>query len=127
MRRNEMATARGPSVATRALLTPAPPKSRPRSSTSRTASARQRWLRVGGGGAVVTISTAQNGGKVAVRAGDSITLRLPENPATGYRWTFSSLGVEGDRRANRFEGGGAGVGGGGQAVWTLRARAAGST
>ena len=77
---------------------------------------------------MVTISTDQNGGTVPARVGDSITLRLPENPATGYRWAFVSLDeTKVTLEASRFERGSSGVGGGGEAEWTLRARSAGST
>jgi len=76
----------------------------------------------------VTISAAQNGRVVPVRVGDSITLRLPENAATGYRWTFASLDESKvTLEADGHEGSATGVGSGGEATWTLRARTAGPT
>jgi inhibitor of cysteine peptidase len=34
----------------------------------------------------VPLTEANNGESIEVRQGDEITLRLPENPTTGYRW-----------------------------------------
>ncbi|HKO60728.1 MAG TPA: protease inhibitor I42 family protein [Pyrinomonadaceae bacterium] len=36
--------------------------------------------------AIVALSQANNGETVKVRPGDQITVRLPENATTGYRW-----------------------------------------
>lgn len=36
---------------------------------------------------VVTISEANNGQTVALDRGDSLEVRLPSNPTTGYEWT----------------------------------------
>jgi inhibitor of cysteine peptidase len=41
----------------------------------------------------VTVTPAQNGGAVTVRAGDAVVVRLPENPTTGYRWQVTAGGT----------------------------------
>lgn len=77
---------------------------------------------------VVDVSTADNGARVEVRAGDAIVLRLPDNPTTGYRWQL--LPVDGDILVLDDEGylpSGAGVGSGGTATWRLRAVREGTT
>jgi inhibitor of cysteine peptidase len=54
-------------------------------------------------------SASEKGQTVAVRSGETLTLRLPENPTTGYRWeveSFGSLKPVGDA----YEGGGASPG-----------------
>jgi predicted secreted protein len=38
------------------------------------------------------LSTNDNGRTVTVDAVETITLRLPENPTTGYRWAVASCG-----------------------------------
>jgi inhibitor of cysteine peptidase len=37
-------------------------------------------------------SASHNGQTVAVGVGETLTLRLPENPTTGYRWKVESFG-----------------------------------
>jgi inhibitor of cysteine peptidase len=59
--------------------------------------------------------------------GDTVSLRLPENPSTGYRWAVASFDeahvmiVESGFRGSKS------VGSGGQAEWQLRGLAAGRT
>jgi inhibitor of cysteine peptidase len=36
----------------------------------------------------VILTEAQNGGRVSMAIGDILILRLPENPTTGFRWSF---------------------------------------
>ena len=43
--------------------------------------------------AEVTVTSAQNGGAVTVGAGDTVIVRLPENPTTGYRWQVVAGGA----------------------------------
>ena len=45
------------------------------------------------------LTPAQHGGSVRAALGDTLLLRLPENPTTGYRWQFelpAGLGVSSD-------------------------------
>jgi inhibitor of cysteine peptidase len=72
-------------------------------------------------------SSSHNGQTIPVKVGDTMELQLPENPATGYRWTIDALdetlisvGEVGFRSA-------AAVGSGGNAHWQLRATGAGQT
>jgi len=70
----------------------------------------------------------QDGRVLAVRVGDSISVRLLENPTTGYAWTLESIDatlLEAGRPT--YHGEGAGLGSGGMKTWSLRARAPGST
>lgn len=60
--------------------------------------------------------------RLEVHVGDTIVIPLPDNPTTGYRWELAPL--DGDDlvlEESTFQPAGAGVGGGGTAVWTLRA------
>ena len=36
----------------------------------------------------VILTEAHNGGRVSAAIGDILIVRLPENPTTGFRWTF---------------------------------------
>jgi inhibitor of cysteine peptidase len=76
----------------------------------------------------LTLTEADNGRPVAVHVGDAITIRLPENASTGYRW--SAAGVD---RAHlsvdppRIERTSEAVGSAGTSVWTVRATQPGTT
>ncbi len=74
------------------------------------------------------LTQADNGKTVPVRSGDELVLRLAENPSTGYRWV-----LEGDVgavlevvEASSVPTAEVGIGGGGQRVWTLKAKNDGS-
>lgn len=74
-----------------------------------------------------TLTEADRGKTIEVRVGDTITLCLHENAATGYRWTLD--GPESrlvDVRADEHTPQPAAAGSGGEASWTLRAAAHGS-
>lgn len=72
------------------------------------------------------ILTAQDRGRtVQLAAGESATLRLSENPTTGYRWTvLSNAGLELVR--DTYEGGSGAVGAGSTRVLEFRAARTGS-
>jgi inhibitor of cysteine peptidase len=76
----------------------------------------------------VTLSDADNGGRIEVRVGDAIAVRLPDNPSTGYRWELAPvddehLVVEDE---SYVAADGRVVGSGGTAIWALRARRRGT-
>jgi inhibitor of cysteine peptidase len=76
----------------------------------------------------IEISEAQNGNSVAVCVDDVLLLQLPENSSSGYRWTLGDLD---DARLaledSSYRAADESVGGGGYAVWTLRALSPGTT
>lgn len=82
-------------------------------------------------GTTITVTTCDDGRDLAVRVGDTIEVHLPENAAGGYRWALDC--ADGDDRDNGpLEYGGtewsypsAAVGSAGEAVFTIRVRAAG--
>jgi inhibitor of cysteine peptidase len=73
------------------------------------------------------LDKAQSGGELLVRVGETLELKLPENPTKGYRWQLSSSGspvlylVEDD-----FTPTGTAVGTGGMRHWTFRVEQAGA-
>jgi inhibitor of cysteine peptidase len=70
---------------------------------------------------------SQNGQKIAVRVGDTVQLRLPENASTGYRWSVDAIDDAHVRVEETGFVGADGVGGGGDACWRLSATAPGDT
>jgi predicted secreted protein len=78
--------------------------------------------------AELTLTDAQNGGHFKVRVGDTIAICLPENSAAGYRWGVSSLDeTRVAVTSQRYHATSAAVGSAGTTVWTLTAKAAGTT
>jgi inhibitor of cysteine peptidase len=76
----------------------------------------------------VTVTQEQEGRVLAVRVGDSISVRLPENPTTGYAWTLDSIDATLlEAGSPTYHGEGAGLGSGGVKTWLLRACAPGRT
>jgi inhibitor of cysteine peptidase len=75
-----------------------------------------------------TLTEADNGKDVDAHVGDTIVLRLPENPTTGYRWAFDDLDTaavgaqEGDHTRSSEA-----VGSGGEKTWSLTPTAPGAT
>lgn len=72
----------------------------------------------------ITLTKADNGKTLTLKPGQTLTLRLPENPTTGYRWSISSLNVQVLQLTDdRFESSSsAAFGGGGQRVLTFQAQ-----
>ena len=77
--------------------------------------------------AEVVITEGHNGGVVTARVGDSVLLKLGENPTTGFRWSLSAmdshlLALTGDE----FQPASAGIGGGGLRVFRFLTRSTGT-
>ena len=75
----------------------------------------------------ITLTRADEGRTVDVHAGDTVLVRLEENPTTGYRWAAEA----GDDQVVALESSdyvqpGSAVGGGGERLFTFRAKKAGS-
>ena len=75
-----------------------------------------------------SLTESDNGKTIPLKVGAEATLRLPENPSTGYRWALdaadSSIAAV---KEQSFEAGASAPGAGGVAQWTIRAAAPGST
>jgi inhibitor of cysteine peptidase len=73
---------------------------------------------------VVVLTEANHGKTVEISLGEQITIRLDENPTTGYRWAIARnnpeiLAPAGDEYNPA---GSAGIGGGGQRAFTFEAK-----
>ncbi len=78
---------------------------------------------------LITINQDQNNKILKVKIDDLITIRLKENPSTGYRWKFGEL----DKKIIEIEGSeyihpsNKGIGSGGMRTFTFRAKSLGKT
>ena len=50
--------------------------------------------RISGRGDAMSVGSFDNGKTVELQRGESMTIRLPENPTTGYRWAVESIDQE---------------------------------
>jgi inhibitor of cysteine peptidase len=78
--------------------------------------------------ATIEVTRAEDGASVDARVGDTIVVRLSDNPTTGYRWELEP--VAGDRMLLEdagYEPSSRAIGSGGAATWTLHAAAAGTS
>ena len=73
----------------------------------------------------MTLSEQDNGRTIELSAGDIVTVRLKENPTTGYRWTVENAGGL-ELVDDRFEGGGGAIGAAGVRVLQFRSSSTGS-
>ena len=77
----------------------------------------------------LTITQADRGKTFTVRRGDRIAINLAENPSTGYEWAIDKI----DSQAMELEDSefflpeNAGIGGGGERIFTFRTKARGIT
>lgn len=77
---------------------------------------------------MASLTESDNGKTIPLKVGAEATLRLPENPSTGYRWALDAAdsSIAAVSQATE-EAGGSAPGAGGAAQWTIRAAAPGST
>ena len=74
------------------------------------------------------LTSADKGKTINLRVGAEATLRLPENPSTGYRWTIDAADWNvAEIREEAYEPSSEAVGGGGEAQWLMKAKAPGAT
>jgi len=75
----------------------------------------------------IAVSEAQCGQSQTVHVGDLVALELPENPSTGYRWTFAEFdGAHLEFVDSGYRAPSRAVGSSGYAYWNFRARSAGN-
>lgn len=77
----------------------------------------------------VVIEKDGEGGEYEVPLGETVSLRLPENPTTGYRWEVESLdnSILGPPASDFWPSGEPSVGTGGTRIFTFEARSPGVT
>ena len=77
----------------------------------------------------IDLTKANAGTIVPANAGDTITLRLEENPTTGYLWTVKELNSSVLELVGEeyLIGAGTGIGGGGERKLVFRAKEAGAS
>jgi inhibitor of cysteine peptidase len=77
----------------------------------------------------LTLTQSDKDSSLEVRQGDVITVRLPENPTTGYRWAIKEMDeeiIEPARESSDFAlSPDAGIGGGGERRLDFRVKKAG--
>ena len=74
------------------------------------------------------LTSANNGGSVDLHVGDRVTIRLRENPSTGYRWAVESVDASlVEITEGEFIPATQMMGAGGEAQWLLKAEAPGAT
>jgi inhibitor of cysteine peptidase len=74
----------------------------------------------------IELRAADDGTSRSVRIGDLVTVRLPENPTTGYRWQSDLEEARLELVGDRFEGAESPRGAGGDRVLVFEAVRAGS-
>jgi predicted secreted protein len=76
---------------------------------------------------MITLTHENNGQSIEVQSGDIITIRLDENPTTGYTWKLEPENLELIEltQSDFVQNSGTGVGGGGQHIFTFKAMKAG--
>jgi inhibitor of cysteine peptidase len=76
----------------------------------------------------ITLTRADSGKVVETRAGDTLVVRLGENPTTGYQWAMETLNADEVvlQNVEYLRAGDAAVGGGGERRFTFKAQRAGT-
>ena len=77
---------------------------------------------------VITLTQADQGKSITLQPGQTLVVKLPENPTTGFRWAIARNDEEtlALRDSDYAPAAGVGVGGGGQRTFTFVARKPGS-
>ena len=74
------------------------------------------------------LTLTDSGRIVDLRVGDEATLRLPDNPSTGYRWAVDAADTNlVEIKEGEYVSTSKMVGGGGEAQWLIKAKAPGTT
>jgi inhibitor of cysteine peptidase len=75
----------------------------------------------------MTLTQSNNGKSVTISQGETVRMRLDENPSTGFRWVLEQGNDEILEllTSDYIQGSGAGVGGAGQRVWKFTAKKSG--
>jgi len=76
----------------------------------------------------ITLTRADSGKVVETRAGDTLVVRLGENPTTGYQWAIDTLNADEVvlQNVEYLRAGDAAVGGGGERRFTFKAQRVGT-
>jgi inhibitor of cysteine peptidase len=76
----------------------------------------------------IALTRADSGKVVETRAGDTLVVRLGENPTTGYQWAIDTLNADEVvlQSVEYLRAGDAAVGGGGERRFTFKAQRAGT-
>lgn len=78
--------------------------------------------------ATIEVAGTDEGATISAAVGDTIVLRLPDNPTTGYQWELDPLPGTGLVAVESgFEPTSDLMGSGGTATWALQAQAPGTT
>ena len=78
--------------------------------------------------AEIQVGEGHNGGSISARAGDTLVIRLPENPTTGFRWGAAGMDSALLRlQSDDFAPGAGGVGGAGMRIFRYLATGSGET
>lgn len=72
------------------------------------------------------LTSADNGKTVDMRVGATVVLRLPDNPSTGYVWAVNADPAVVQVSEQKHVSTSNRVGGGGEAQWSIQAKAAGT-
>jgi inhibitor of cysteine peptidase len=79
-------------------------------------------------GMASSLTAADNGKSIELKVGAEATLRLPENPSTGYRWAVDAADSKiVDITQSEYAPASNAPGAGGETQWAIKAKAPGST
>ena len=83
----------------------------------------------------LALTAADSGKTLEIRSGDTLSIQLPENPTTGYRWAMQTPDDQNSEQnldpnlellSSEFSPQSAGVGASGQRTFTFRAKSPGT-